>query len=43
MDHGVVAMFELVLQGDEIKVAGERRYRLVPAAELDHESVRSYR
>lgn len=43
MDDGIVAMFELVLQGDEIKVAEERHYQLVPAAELDASVVRTYR
>ncbi|MEQ1901374.1 MAG: endonuclease [Devosia sp.] len=43
MDDGIVAMFELVLQGDEIKVAEERHYRLVPASDLDSDAVRAYR
>jgi hypothetical protein len=43
MSDGTVAMFELVLQGDEIKVAEERHYKLVPAKELDQTAVRSYR
>lgn len=43
MPDGIVAMFELVLHGDEIKVAEERHYRLTPAAELDHAAVRTYR
>jgi hypothetical protein len=34
MEHKVVGMFELVRKGDEIKVAEERHYRLVPADEL---------
>lgn len=34
---------ELVLQGDEIKVAEERHYKLLPAAELDATAVRTYR
>jgi hypothetical protein len=43
MADGVVAMFELILQNDEIKVAEERHYRLVPAADLEPTAVRSYR
>ena len=43
MEDGVVAMFELVLQKDEIKVAEERHYRLVPAVDLDADAVRKYR
>jgi hypothetical protein len=40
---GTVAMFELVLQNDEIKVAEERHYKLVPAKDLEPTAVRSYR
>jgi hypothetical protein len=43
MAGGVVAMFELTLQNDEVKVAEERHYRLVPASELDPAAIRSYR
>ena len=43
MSDGIVAMFELVLQGDEIKVAEERHYKLAPAADLDQTAIRSYR
>lgn len=43
MNDQVVAMFELTLQGDEIKVVEERHYRLVPASELDPAAIRSYR
>ena len=43
MDDQVVAMFELALDGDEVKVVEERHYRLVPAGDLDREAIRSYR
>ena len=39
----VVALFELTLQGDEIKVVEERHYRLVPADQLDAAAIRRYR
>ena len=38
-----VAMFEVALQEDVIKVVEERHYKLVPAASLDAASVREYR
>ncbi|MEL6915882.1 MAG: endonuclease [Pseudomonadota bacterium] len=43
MSNNVVALFELSLQEDEIRVAEERHYRLVPAGELDQNAIRSYR
>ena len=43
MDDEVVALFELTLQGDEIKVVEERHYRLVPAKKLDQSAIRNYR
>lgn len=42
MDNQVVALFELVLQQDEIKVVEERHYRLVPADKLDQQAIRNY-
>ena len=42
MDGGVVALFELTLQDDEIRVVDERHYRLVPAAQLDRDAIRNY-
>lgn len=42
MADGVVALFELTLQDDEIRVAQERHYRLVPAHELDASAIRAY-
>ncbi len=43
MENGVVALFELTLQDDEIRVVEERHYKLVPAKKLDLEAVRAYR
>jgi len=43
MEDGVVALFELTLQDDEVRVLDERHYKLVPANELDHHAIRSYR
>jgi hypothetical protein len=43
MSDESVAMFELVVQGDAVKVAEERHYKLVPAAALDETSVRDYK
>lgn len=38
-----VAMFELTVRGDMVKVVEERHYKLVPASSLDEEAVRDYR
>jgi hypothetical protein len=43
MSDQVVALFELTLQDDEIKVVEERHYRLVPADQLDQVAIRGYR
>ncbi|MGF7178295.1 endonuclease [Azospirillum doebereinerae] len=43
MEDGIVALFELTLQDDEVKVVEERHYKLVPASELDRDAIRSYR
>lgn len=43
MAGGVVAMFELTLQDDEVKVVEERHYRLVPASDIDQSEIRKYR
>jgi hypothetical protein len=39
----IIALFELTLQNDKIKVVEERHYRLVPADELDRDAIRDYR
>lgn len=43
MDDQIIALFELTLQDDEIKVVEERHYRLVPAKKLDHAAISDYR
>jgi hypothetical protein len=43
MKDGVVALFELILQGDELKIVDEKHYRLVPADRLDQDAIRNYR
>lgn len=43
MEGGVVALFELTLVDDEVKVVEERHYRLVPATDLDQNAIRAYR
>ncbi|MPY73101.1 MAG: endonuclease [Alphaproteobacteria bacterium] len=43
MEGGIVALFELTLQGDEVKVVEERHYQLVPADKLDPDAIRNYR
>ena len=43
LEDAVIALFELTLQASEIKVVEERHYRLVPADQLDAESIRDYR
>src|SRR3990167_4136471 len=42
MAGGIVAMFELTLQDDELRVVEERHYKLVPAEQLDENVVRNY-
>lgn len=43
MKDGVIALFELALQGEDVRVAEERHYQLVPAEGLDRAAVRHYR
>ena len=43
MDDQVVALFELTLRDEEIKVIEERHYRLVPGDKLDDKAIRAYR
>ena len=42
MADGTIALFELILQDDQVKVVEERHYRLLPAVELDEAAVRRY-
>jgi hypothetical protein len=43
MGAEVIALFELTLQDDEVRVVDERHYRLVPANQLDQKTIRDYR
>ena len=43
LPHRVVCLFELALQGHELRVVEERHYRLVAAAELSNARIRDYR
>ena len=43
LEDKVIALFELTLQDDEIKVVEERHYRLVPGDKLDDNAIRAYR
>ena len=43
MDDQVVALFELALVDEVVRVVEERHYRLVPARDLDHDAIRAYR
>lgn len=43
MEGQVVALFELTLQGSEIKVVEERHYKLVPAKDLNRLAICDYR
>ncbi len=43
MDNDIVAMFELTVQDDEIRVVDEKHYLLVPADELDEKAIKNYR
>lgn len=38
-----IALFELKVDGDEIRVVEERHYKLVPASELDRREISTYR
>lgn len=43
MSKDRIAMFELDVQDDQIKVIEERHYKLLPASEIDRATVRDYR
>ena len=43
MDDEVVALFELTLQNDEVRIAEERHYKLVPAHKINHHTIKNYR
>lgn len=43
MADDVVALFELTLQDDEVRVVDEKHYKLVPWKQLNPEAIREYR
>lgn len=43
MEGGTVAMFELMLQDGQLRVAEERHYKMVPADDLDPDAIIAYR
>lgn len=43
MEDKVVALFELTIENDEVKVVEERHYKLVPADGLDENAIKAYR
>lgn len=43
MPDGVIAMFELVIENDQVRVVEERHYKLVPSTDLDEHAIRAYR
>jgi hypothetical protein len=43
MGDDIVALFELTVQDDEVKVVEERHYKLVPADKIDPKAIRNYR
>ena len=42
MEDDLIALFELIKNGDDIRVAEERHYRLVPADQISRDDLRSY-
>lgn len=42
MSNGRIAMFELTVEGDEVKVVDEKHYQLLPAINISVEDLRSY-
>ena len=43
MDDDIIALFELTVDDEEVKVVDERHYKLVPADEIDKKAIVSYR
>jgi len=43
MDDEVIAMFEIVLAGDSLKIADERHFQLVPADDITAKELAAYR
>ena len=43
MADDLIALFELTIDDDEVRVVDERHYRLVPADQISPEELRTYR
>ena len=43
MPGGTIALFELTIQGEEVRVVEERHYQLVPSDKIDPAAIRGYR
>lgn len=43
MEDDIIAIFELTLKDDEVRVVQERHYKLVPADQLEQDAIRAYR
>jgi hypothetical protein len=43
MDADVIAMFELTVQADKVRIVEERHYKLVPASEISAEDLETMR
>ena len=43
MAGGAVALFELAICDEDVKIVEERHYRLIPASDIDQEAIRNYR
>lgn len=43
MSEGTIAMFELRIDGEEVKIREERHYRLVPSNEISDDDLKFYR
>jgi hypothetical protein len=42
MSNGRIAMFELTVEDDEVRVVDEKHYQLVPAADISVDDLRGY-
>jgi hypothetical protein len=42
MEDDVIAMFELALEGDEVKLVDEKHYKLVPADQIGPADLKAY-
>jgi hypothetical protein len=43
MSEEIIALFELIRDGEELAIAEEKHYKLVPAEEVPEEQKRNYR